>query len=200
MAEVRAAAKADRNRLAAMLARAFNDDPVMCWADPNDQTRPKRAERMFGRQLDRLLPFGEVHTATGLDAGALWAPPGEWEWPPLAGLQLLLGAGLRAVPRLVRGFGQIEHAHPREPHYYLAVLGTDPSAQGKGLGSAVMQPVLEMCDRDGIGAYLESSKERNIDFYLRHGFRVTRSIDLLDGPRVWFMWREPRGTAPSPGV
>ena len=74
----------------------------------------------------------------------------------------------------------IERAHPRDPHYYLAVLGTDPDEQGRGIGSALIQPVLETCDRDEVPAYLESSKERNIDFYARHGFRVTDELVLPD--------------------
>jgi GNAT superfamily N-acetyltransferase len=73
------------------------------------------------------------------------------------------------------------------------VLGTDPSAQGQGLGSAVLHPVLEQCDADGVGAYLESSKERNIGFYARHGFRVTAELRMPRGPKLWAMWREPRG-------
>jgi hypothetical protein len=56
----------------------------------------------------------------------------------------------------------------------------------------MLRPVLEQCDSDGVAAYLESSKERNIDFYARHGFRVTRELRLPRGPRVWPMWREPR--------
>ena len=72
------------------------------------------------------------------------------------------------------------------------MLGTDPAAQGRGLGSAVLRPVLEQCDRDGVGAFLESSKERNIDFYARHGFRVTSEIRLPRGPLMWQMWRDPR--------
>jgi hypothetical protein len=56
----------------------------------------------------------------------------------------------------------------------------------------MMAPVLEQCDRDGLGAYLESSAERNIDFYARHGFRVTDERRLPRGPRLWPMWREPR--------
>ena len=187
--------------LTAMLGRAFYDDPVMSWAIPDDGQRLRRVEGMFGQQLKRLVPFGEVHADDQFRAAALWAPPGEWEWPMLEGLQLVLRAGVRALPRLVHGFTQIERAHPHAPeHYYLAVLGTDPSAQGQGLGSAVLQPVLEMCDQDGIGAYLESSKEKNIDFYVRHGFAVTRWIDLPGGPRVWLMWRDPRGSAPPSGA
>jgi GNAT superfamily N-acetyltransferase len=72
------------------------------------------------------------------------------------------------------------------------VLGTEPEAQGQGLGSAVLGGVLEQCDRDGVGAFLESSKERNIDFYARHGFRVREEIRLLRGPPMWSMWRDPR--------
>ena len=56
----------------------------------------------------------------------------------------------------------------------------------------MMAPMLEGCDRDGVGAYLESSREENIDFYARHGFRVTGERRLPRGPRLWPMWRDPR--------
>ena len=58
------------------------------------------------------------------------------------------------------------------------MLGTDPIHQGKGIGSALLAPVLDRCDRDGIGAYLESSKQSNIAFYRRHRFEVTGEIVL----------------------
>lgn len=94
---------------------------------------------------------------------------------------------------VVRGLLRAQSMHPEEPpHAYLAILGTDPAAQGRGLGSAMMAPVLEQCDRDGLGAYLESSKDQNIYFYARHGFRVTAERRLPRGPRLWPMWRDPR--------
>ena len=61
------------------------------------------------------------------------------------------------------------------------------------MGSASMRPVLEHCDTEGVPAYLESSKERNVPFYRRHGFEVVREVSLPDsGPKIWTMWREPR--------
>ena len=75
----------------------------------------------------------------------------------------------------------VESRHPSLPHYYLGGLGTDPQWQGRGLGSAVLGPVLEICDRDGVPAYLESSKETNIGFYGRHGFEVTDEVSVPDG-------------------
>ena len=96
------------------------------------------------------------------------------------------------VPRALRVVTTIERQHPRTPHWYLAVLGTDPIHQGKGIASALLAPILERCDREGIGAYLESSKESNIAFYRRHRFEVTGEIALPGGPKVWPMWRDPR--------
>ena len=72
------------------------------------------------------------------------------------------------------------------------MLGTDPAAQGRGIGSALLGAVLRTCDEDGVPAYLESSKERNLAYYARHGFRVREELDLPRGPRVWLMWRDPR--------
>ena len=71
------------------------------------------------------------------------------------------------------------------------MLGTDPDRQGQGLGSALMR-LVRARDADGVGAFLESSKERNIDFYARHGFRVTSEIRLPRGPLMWQTWRDPR--------
>jgi predicted GNAT family N-acyltransferase len=51
--------------------------------------------------------------------------------------------------------------------------------------------VLELCDSERLPAYLESSKERNVDFYARHGFRVTSELRLPKGPPMWPMWRSP---------
>ena len=90
----------------------------------------------------------------------------------------------------------VESMHPHEPHWYLATLGTAVEQQGKGVGGALMRPVLEHCDAEGIPCYLESSKERNVPFYRRHGFEVVKEVPLPgEGPLLWTMWREPQPAA-----
>lgn len=194
---MRRATRADVPALAAMLARAFEDDPVAIWSCKPDRLRLRVLERFNATRIRQLIDHEEIWTAPGLDSAALWAPPKRWRGDPREDVALArcLAHPLLAwrLPLIAAGFAGMEAAHPKHPpHWYLAVLGTDPSSQGQGLGSAVMQPVLGRCDSDGVGAYLESSKERNIAFYARHGFRVTRELQLPRGPKMWAMWRDPR--------
>jgi ribosomal protein S18 acetylase RimI-like enzyme len=180
-----------------MLARAFFDDPVAQWSCRLDQLRLAVLERFYVTRLRQLIAEREVWAAPGAASAALWSPPGRWRTTPAQDLALLRASLhprlLARLPLVIRGLLGIERVHPHDPpHWYLAILGTDPSAQGRGLGSAVLAPVLEQCDADGVGAYLESSKERNIAFYARHGFRVTRELQLPRGPTLWAMWRDAR--------
>jgi ribosomal protein S18 acetylase RimI-like enzyme len=184
--------------LAEMLARAFFDDPVAIWTCRSDRLRPRVLERFNAARLRHLLDDREIWTTPTLASAALWAPPKRWRTTPrqdleIARIALMHPRMFLRGPLIGAGFLGMERRHPPDPpHWYLAVLGTDPSAQGQGLGSAVLAPVLEQCDADGVGAYLESSKERNIAFYARHGFRVTAELRMPRGPKLWAMWREPR--------
>jgi GNAT superfamily N-acetyltransferase len=68
-----------------------------------------------------------------------------------------------------------------------------PAWQGRGYGTALLRPVLERCDADGVPAYLESSTPRGRALYDRNGFEVVEECRFAhDGPPVWRMWREPR--------
>jgi GNAT superfamily N-acetyltransferase len=194
---VRRADAADLPALTQMLVRAFMDDPVAVWACRWEQLRPRMLEGMYTARLRQLLAHEEVWTNPGLSSAALWSPPGGWKTSlrqDAALIRSFLDPRLMArLPLLAVGLSGVQRKHPRTPpHWYLSLLGTDPDAQGHGFGSAVLKPVLEQCDRDGVCAYLESSKRRNLDFYARYGFRVTGELRLPYGPTMWPMWRDPR--------
>ena len=191
---VRPARAEDIGPLAACLARAFDDDPVTAWVYPNPRSRARWSQRFFQWQLRRLLPQEVTWTTDDQAGAAIWALPGRWREGPADMVRLLRATLLGIVPslpRVLRGLGQVETRHPDNRHMYLAVLGVEPDRQGDGVGSALIRPGLELCDREGLPAYLETGKERNVAFYARHGFRVTEELDLTRGPRVWLMWRDP---------
>jgi ribosomal protein S18 acetylase RimI-like enzyme len=191
---IRPARDEDVDPLAAMLARAFHDDPVTRWVYAREARRRHWSQRFFRWQVQRLLPQDVSWTDDERAGAALWALPGEWREnakDTLSLLRLTLPGVLPRLPRVLQGLGHVEARHPAEPHLYLAVLGVDPSHQGEGVGSALIRPGLDLCDRERLPAYLETGKERNLAFYGRHGFTVVDELRLPKGPPVWFLWREP---------
>lgn len=194
---MRTAGRQDVAALAAMLARAFGDDPVQAWLFPPEVVeRSRRIAALFDLLLRHVyLAYGETWMTVDGASTAVWAPPGAWQIP--VAVQLRRAPNLirlfgRRLPGVLRGLRRVEAEHPSEPHWYLAVLGTDPSGQGHGFASVLLSERLRRCDATGTPAYLESSKESNLAFYGRHGFRVTGEVQLPDGPPVWPMWRDPQ--------
>ena len=194
---VRKATLADVSRLADALARAFDGDPPMRWFLSDAETRVARARRLFDVMLRRVhLGRDYCYTTNDVVGGALWVPPGTWRLGVVDQVVLLPGMVRvfgRGLARAQRGLTVMESGHPTTPHYYLDSLGVEPGWQGQGLGSALMQPVLERCDIERMPAYLNAGSARSRDLYLRHGFEVTEEFSLPeDGPPLWRMWREPR--------
>jgi ribosomal protein S18 acetylase RimI-like enzyme len=191
---VRKARTEDIQAMGQMLARAFHHDPIVDWVFRDEGRRPKYTRRFFEGRARVLIGQREIYLAGDGAAAAMWARPDEWRDPPLRAFKELAiltpGVGRRAV-QVIRGLIEVESRHPKEPHWYLAVLGTEPARQGEGLGSALLREVLEDCDRHGVPAYLETGTERNVAFYTRHGFKIRDEFRLPNGPPIWLMWRDP---------
>lgn len=189
---------ADTSALVEMLVRAFEDDPVASFMFCDDARRPNALRKFFTIQLSRdYLQNGEVWTSEERSGAALWGPPTK----PRPGLRdlfrvLPLARELMPLPHMrqaLRGLFAVESERPKVPHWYLATLGTDPSAQHHGVGTALLTETLGRIDEEGMPSYLECSKDRNVPFYARFGFKVTKEMRAVEGgPLIWLMWRDPR--------
>jgi ribosomal protein S18 acetylase RimI-like enzyme len=197
---VRPATRADAAGLAAMMARAFDDDPLMMWIFPDEVMRRRRLPLLFAAVLRHYYPASGatelVADGEQILGGAIWAPPGQWPLP--------VWRQLAAVPGMLRALGSrlqvagetssaISRRHPDGPHWYLSGIGTEPALQRTGVGSLLLTSRLGQCDAAGLPAYLESSKRSNVAYYERFGFAVTGEIQVPGGgPTLWPMTRLPR--------
>ena len=208
MTEVRTATLDDVARLGRIAAEGFYADPVMRWLYPDDDRRLGLLTLMFTGLADDTVPDGGVVHLAADACAAFWRTP-EFEHGRMAADRVadaLDEAGEAAgeapapspfAPDELERLGILgelmrDH-HPHEPHWYLNVVSTLPSHQGRGLGAAVLRPVLDRCDADGARAYLESTNPRNRTLYLRNGFEAADEIQLPDGPAMLQMWRDPLG-------
>ncbi|MER6320659.1 GNAT family N-acetyltransferase [Streptomyces coelicoflavus] len=202
---IRTAGADDRDLVVRLLDEAFQDDPVSSWVFPGEEYRRRTHHRLMAAFTDAVLADGRIDVTEDGAACALWLPVPADEHPgaePDSGSEADVedvpvrireavdpdNERVEAIARLTDGI------HPTgRAHAYLWMIGVVPGRQGEGLGTALIESVLDRCDREGLPAYLEASSARGRVLYERLGFEFTgRALDLPDGPRMWPMWREPR--------
>lgn len=196
-----------------VLGRAFHDDPAVVYMIRDEATRAQVLPHVMGVTTQLGHQYGEVYTTPdAVQGAAVWLPPQDsWvgplrtvaRWMLAAALfgeaRLLLGpmkVGLGGIRRFVSVSNHFEELRKRDvppQHWYLSVLGIEPERQGQGIGSCLIQPVLARADSERLPCYLETTRERNVPFYQRHGFEVVVEDDLPNGgPRFWTMKRGPQ--------
>ena len=195
---VRVAGSSDADLLGEILTDAFADDPVFRWLIPGEGAdRTERLSMFFTSMSRTYLRLGKpCYLAGDGSAAAMWGSPGSWALP-------MAEMAVEAEPQIA-AFGerigiavelqmQIEGLHPTQPeHWYLAYLGARQASQGQGFGSQLLREVLADADANGTPSYLESSNERNLTLYERHGYEVVEELNALgEGPPIWRMWRDP---------
>lgn len=188
---VRPAGPHDRETCVAVMVTAFAADPLIRWMLPGPRQYVAWGPSVVGDYGGRAFEHGTAYLSADGAGAAMWLPPGVGPDEESLGAtmaQAVDEADHEAVFGLLE---RVDAAHPSEPHWFLPAIGVDPPAQGRGLGAALMAPMLERCDEEGAIAYLESSNVRNLPFYERLGFKVTQRIQVGDSPVVTAMVRRP---------
>lgn len=191
----RRAGPADGECLGDITADAFRNDPFNRWLFGNFAG----IRNLFRLQARRIYaPRGYSYTL-GDEGACMWMLPGGDTSFTAAdylrfALPTLFLCGPGAVMRGIRTGEAMDARHPRFEHAYLFSIGVRPSAQGKGMGRTLIQPVLAACDRKGLPAYLENSNPANTGFYRSCGFtEMGEPIKVeRNAPPLVPMIRQPR--------
>jgi len=199
---VRRAERSELHAAAALLARAFADDPITAFVQ---QAHPRSRDWMvptYTVYVRAGFLFGEVHVAEDLHGVAVWLAPGQ---APLSAWRLVRAGAVRwaltcgwSIARGSLAFStateQLHRQCASGAHWYLAFMGVEPGRQRAGIGHGLLQPMLRRADAERLPCYLESPR-RSMSLYQRNGFRVVAERAIQpDGPRLWGMVRDPAGS------
>lgn len=195
--EVRTARPGEWHQIGHLLGDAFFDDPMWAWVAPDADKRRRHLGSLFAQLIRKRVEAGTAQITTDGGGAAVWAPPNQWKITTLESaamtVPMLKVIGPRLMLSRTKALLDTERYHPTEEHWYLEIVGADPSRRGQGIGSALLDAGLERVDEQGLPTYLECSSAANLPLYNRYGFEVTQEIACgKDGPPLWLMWRNAR--------
>ena len=187
-----AADESEQDRVYATLVLAFAADPVERWLYPEPHQYLSHLPGFLAAFGGRAFAERTVWRLGEFSAVALWLPPGTEADGEAITTSLAETVSEDKHDDMFDVVGQMGAAHPTYPHWYLPWFGVDTALQGKGLGSQLMTPCLQIVDDTHLPAYLETPNPRTISFYQRHGFEVTGQAQAGTCPPMTFMLRAAR--------
>ena len=175
--------KEDLGRLAEVAADAYKDYPLHNWFTKGKYDE-KASKLLMQISLKTMTEDAVIYAdSEEINGFAAWLPfgfTGNKALPFLmsGGLELIFHSGLGLIGRLS---AYEEYAMNLKKqftdHYdwYLFNLSIKKDAQGKGIASKLMRPMLGFCDDERMVAYLETNKEANVSLYEHYGFTLKES-------------------------
>jgi ribosomal protein S18 acetylase RimI-like enzyme len=192
---IKTATKAQQDPVIGVITLAFSTDPVARWLYANPAEYLAHAPTLMAPFGGGALDHGSAHCIEGYLGAALWLPPGAHPDHETIAALLERTAAEASRRAFSEAFEQLGGYHPSEPHWYLPLIGIDPSHQNRGLGALLMQHAHRIFDCDKALAYLESSNPRNIPFYQRLGYELLGTVRVGSCPPLSPMLRRPRPTS-----
>lgn len=187
------AKRADKRLVTELLAAAFNDNFSVNYIVRQDDKRKQRILALMDYSFEMCYRFGEVWLSEDHNACALVLFPHQKKttistiW---LDIKLILNAvGISGIKKALDREAKIRAKQPKVPMVYLWFIGVSPLYQHSGIGSTLLEQVIADANLQNLPVYLETSTERNLPWYKKHGFTVYDTLDL--GYALQFLKYEP---------
>lgn len=178
------------------LARAFADDPMWVYIEPDAARRAELLPAFMGANVRYARLHRTALVTHDVDGVVLWLPPSPPDLDPDGSL-----SGFDAAERLMTAdaheryeayMAHLAPLRPATPYAYVMLIGVEPAAQRGGVGSALLKSMFARTDADGAPCYLETERPENVQFYEANGFRLD-SAGEFRGLHYWTLLRPPAG-------
>lgn len=192
----------DLERLAEIAADAYQDYPLHNWLTKGKYD-PIVSRLIMQITLRTMTEDAVIYAdSEEMNGFAAWLPfgfTGNKALPFLlnGGLELIFHSGLGIIGRLLTYENyamNLKKAFTDNYDWYLYNLSIRKDAQGKGIASKLMRPMLGFCDDEKMVAYLETNKESNVGLYRHYGFDLMKE-EVIPQTTVthYAMVRHPKG-------
>ena len=193
--------KKDLDRLAQVATDAYRDYPLHNWLTKGKYD-PVASTLLMQVTLKTMTEDAVIYAdSEEMNGFAAWLPfgfEGNKTLPFLmnGGLKLFFHAGFGLIGRLLTyenyAMG-LKKQYTNNYDWYLFNLSIKKDAQGKGIASKLMRPMLAFCDDERMVAYLETNKEQNVGLYKHYGFDLMREEMIPKTPVMHYaMVRYPK--------
>ena len=194
--------KKDIDRLADVATDAYRDYPLHNWLTKGKYDEV--ASRLLMQITLKTMTEDAVIYADSeeINGFAAWLPfgfTGNKAIPFLrsGGFRLILHSGFGIISRLSayeKYAMNLKKEYTDNYDWYLFNLSIKKDAQGKGIASKLMRPMLQFCDDERMVAYLETNKETNVGLYRHYGFDLMKEELIPKSPVMHYsMVRHPKG-------
>ena len=195
--------KKDLDRLAEIAADAYENYPLHNWLT-NGKYDAKASLLIMQISLKTMTEDAVIYAdSEEMNGFAVWLPfgfTGSKTIPFLlnGGLRLILHSGPGIIGRLLTYETyamNLKKAFTDNYDWYLYNLSIKKDAQGKGIASKLMRPMLQFCDDERMVAYLETNKAANVSLYQHYGFDLMKEELIPKTPVTHYaMVRNPHDT------
>jgi GNAT superfamily N-acetyltransferase len=196
--------KSDWDKSIACLTDAFTEDLCLKYLLESDVYDPLKAKHIHEYTLKSGCRFGHVFTTgKNVEGVSIWLPPNRQNVSSLMTAWMFIRSGGFNLSKLVnpttvdiiRKYGdysaELHHRSITKPHWYLMSIGVAPQYQGQGFARKLIVPMLNYFDQHSQNCFLETHNPRNVEIYLKYGFKVTETGILPGTDTVhWSMVRE----------
>jgi len=182
----------DKDRIVDILTTSFDDNKSVNYVINQDKRRVQRIRNLMDYSFEVCYTFGDVFLSNDKKGCALIVLPDKKKTNLKSislDLKLITSClGLSNVNKAMARESKIKKLHPKELMYYLWFIGVYPGEQNKGIGSVLLDEVIEEGVSKKRSIFLETSTARNIPWYEKFGFEIYNKLDL--GYQLFFLKRD----------
>ncbi len=193
--------KEDIPKASAVLADAFQDDPLWNKIFEGKSNIEQKFRACFESPVRYCYKFGEVYASSKKLEGIAALVPGNASnmtfWRMIRSGAILSGMkmGMKVAKIMAPVFKPMQedrNEYMKDKSFiYLLVIGVTTGFQGQGFGGMILRALIDKSEKLKKPLYLETETKRNVDMYEKYGFKLIKKITLpIVNQPMWEMVRE----------